>query len=74
MDNEAKEKASKVFNTIWDITKRYCFIPLDDFLWERMIEELEEKRMEFVNTDEDTQYLYRRLADAITNYKQRKDA
>lgn len=73
MDNEAKEKASKVFSTIWDITKRYCFIPLDDFLWERMIEELKEKQAEFNLMDEATQYLYRRMADAITNYKQRKD-
>ena len=43
MDNQEKEKASKVFTAVWDITRRYAFIPLDDFLWERFVEEMESK-------------------------------
>ena len=27
MDNQEKEKASKVFTAVWDITRRYAFIP-----------------------------------------------
>ena len=40
MYNQEKEKASKVFTAVWDITRRYAFIPLDDFLWERFVEEM----------------------------------
>lgn len=72
MDNQEKEKASKVFNTVWDITKRYAFIPLNDFLWERFVEEMEQKSQEFKQEDESMWILYRGLMDAVRNYKEKQ--
>lgn len=72
MDNQEKEKASKVFNTVWDMTKRYAFIPLDDFRWERFVEEMEQKSQEFKQEDENMWILYRGLMDAVRNYKEKQ--
>ena len=73
MDNLEREKASKVFNTIWDMTKRYAFIPLDDFLWERFIEESKEHSLEFQQYDRATWKLYRDLFFAVEEYKRAKE-
>ena len=42
-----KEIIYRIFLDLWDISKRYLFIPLDDFLWERLLEELEAKSQEY---------------------------
>ena len=73
MDNLEKDKASRVFNTVWDMTKRYCFIPLDDFLWEKFINEVEDNSQKFKQVDEPTWMLYRGIIDSVVHYKETKD-
>ena len=73
MDNQEKEKASKVFTAVWDITRRYAFIPLDDFLWERFVEEMESKSQEFRQVDDQIWHLYRGIIGAVQDYKIAKE-
>lgn len=73
MDNQEKEKASKVFTAVWDITRRYAFIPLDDFLWERFVEEMESKSQEFRQVDDPIWHLYRGIIVAVQDYKIAKE-
>ena len=73
MDNLEKDKSSKVFSTVWDMTKRYCFIPLDDILWEKFITEVEDNSQKFKQVDETTWILYRGIIDAVVHYKEMKE-
>ena len=73
MDNQEKEKASKVFTAVWDITRRDAFIPLDDFLWERFVEEMESKSQEFRKVDDPIWHLYRGIIGAVQDYKIAKE-
>ncbi len=65
-----KEIIYHIFLDLWDISKRYLFIPLDDFLWERLIEELEAKSQEYKQYGDMVWKLYRALAAALTTYKE----
>lgn len=73
MDNKEKENVYKVILTAWDIAKRYAFIPLDDFLWERFCEEMEAKSQEFRKMGDLIWQLYRGIMGAIQDYKIAKE-
>lgn len=73
MDNKEKENVYKVILTAWDIAKRYAFIPLDDFLWERFCEEMEVKSQEFRKMGDSIWQLYRGIMGAIQDYKIAKE-
>lgn len=70
---EEKKIVYQIFMDCWDMAKRYLFIPLDDFLWERWHDELEEKSQKYRQYDDATWHLYRDIATAIQVYKQRQD-
>ena len=65
-----KEIIYRIFLNLWDISKRYLFIPLDDFLWERLLEELEAKSQEYKQYGDVVWKLYRAFAAALTTYKE----
>lgn len=73
MDNLEKDKVSKIFSTVWDMTKRYAFIKLDDFLWERFVEEMEQNSQEIKKQDHALWMLYRGMVDSVRNYKEIKE-
>lgn len=68
-----KEIVYHIFLDLWDISKRYLFIPLDDFLWERLVEELEEKSQKYKQYGDATWNLYRGIAAGITLYKESRE-
>ena len=70
---EEKKSVYQVFLDCWDVSKRYLFISLDDFLWERLVEELEEKSQKYKGINDNIWRLYRDIALAIQNYKERRD-
>ena len=53
--------------------RRYAFIPLDDFLWERFVEEMESKSQEFRQVDDPIWHLYRGIIGAVQDYKIAKE-
>lgn len=65
-----KEVVYHIFLDLWDISKRYLFIPLDDFLWERLIEEIETKSQEYRQHGDAIWHLYRGIAYEIQKYKE----
>lgn len=70
MDEEQRKLAEAVFTSAWDITKRYAFIPLDDFLWEWLLKEANEKAAEFKEQDIRAWMLFRGIMGAVQEYKQ----
>lgn len=72
MDTNEKNKVSKVFNAVWDVTKRYAFIPLDDYLWEMYIAEIFDLEKQFKAVDAPTAKLYADVQDAVTHYMETK--
>lgn len=71
-DMKEKEIIYHIFLDLWDISKRYLLIPLDDFLWERLVEELEEKSQKYKQYGDATWNLYRGIASEIQKYKEQK--
>lgn len=65
-----KEIIYRIFLDLWDISKRYLFISLDDFLWERLLEELEVKSQEYKRYGDVVWKLYRAFAAALITYKE----
>lgn len=73
MDEEEKKKVYQVFGTAWDITKKYCFEPLDDDGWENFINDMISGSREFRNIDEPIWHLYRGIMLAVQEYKETKE-
>ena len=72
MDEEEKKKVYQVFATAWDITKKYCFEPLDDKKWEDFINEMIAKSKDF-QSDDKIWHLYRGIMGAVQTYKETKE-
>ena len=72
MDEQEKKKVYQVFGTAWDITKKYCFEPLDDKKWEDFINEMSAKSKDF-QSDEKIWQLYRGIMGAVQTYKETKE-
>ena len=73
MDEREKEKVSKVFTGCWKITREFCFIPLDDKLWEKFVNAMTDKSKEFREEDKDIWMLYRGIMGAVQDYKIAKE-
>lgn len=73
MDNNEKESISKIFTAVWDVTKRYGFIPMDDFLWERFVEEITTKSKELRTEDKLHEKLYIGMVLAVQEYMEKKN-
>lgn len=69
MDEQEKEKVSKVFTECWQTTRKYCFVPLDDKSWEAFCTEMECKSKDFRAVDKDIWMLYRGIMGAVQDYK-----
>lgn len=69
---DEKKIVYQIISDCWDMAKRYCFIPLNDFLWERWHDEMEEKSRNYRKYDDTTWHLYRDIIGAIQQYKQRR--
>ena len=73
MDEEEKKKVYQVFGTAWDITKKYCFEPMNDEGWDNFIQEMIFKSKEFKKIDEPIWHLYRGIMGAVQTYKETKE-
>lgn len=70
---EDKKTFYEIISDCWDMAKRYCFIPLDGFLWEMWINETKEKSDKYKGTSDELWQLYREIIQAIIHYKESKD-
>lgn len=70
---EEKDIIKNLFTDLYDLQKRYFYIPLSDFLWEHLAREMEEIRDKYKIHGESIDRLCRDMIGALTAYKERKE-
>jgi len=68
-----KEIIYHIFLDLWDISKRYLFIPLNDLLWDELIDENAKNTMKYKQYGEAVCELYKKISAAIITYKEHRD-
>jgi hypothetical protein len=67
-----QEAIYDVIKDINDLRKRYIGVWLDDFLWERFLEEQETLSDKYKNYGQDIWLLFRKMVTALNEYKERQ--
>ena len=69
---EEKEIIKNIFADIYDVQKRYLYIPLDDYLWGHFVRELEEIQTKYKSHGAKIDRFCRDMIAVLTNYKEKE--